>query len=532
MKSLFRRFSLAFTFTLALALQLAAEAVPLTFVYVSDSHSRLDPFGPKTADLKGRLGGIARVATILGQVRATEANVLAFHSGDASVDDPIFNDFLMVPELQLLDGLDFAAFELGNHEFDLGPGALLTSLSSALTTQLSYLCTNCDFTDFSDLDPYIQDSSVKEVGGLKIGIFGLLTPHVPTTNPDPVKILGTDDAELMAIAGAKVQELRDDGADVVVLLSHLGHLYDEAVAENVPGIDVILGGHDHIVISEPISVLNPGGTQTLIVQPGMHYRYVGELRVSVDAGAVTLVDNTIIPIDDAVSAVAEVQGAVDQLKAGVVNRFGDLYDTPIANAKKDIPMTYNPEKAFRDTPMGNLLLKSYLDKTRTEIAITANGLIAEQLWKGPIVGADVFRCVGYGFDPVTRLGFHLATFEISGAEIVKGLELGVVYAGINEDFLLQVAGMKYRYDSTQLPGLRVILKSVKIRGKPVDPLRMYTCTANEGIAMLLPIFDIQVENLQVLPDFEYTVFHDYLQKVKNANAKSQGKIVDAGFKKK
>jgi 5'-nucleotidase len=233
-----------------------------------------------------------------------------------------------------------------------------------------------------------------------------------------------------------------------------------------------------------------------------------------------------VPLDANVPGAPEVQAVVDQLKAGIVAQYGDVYQTKLAYAFWDIKTTYNPAYAQRDSGMGNLITDSLRVKTRTQIAITANGLISEGITKGYVVGADVFRPISYGYDTATGLGLKVATFKATGAELVKGLEVGLAYLGISEDFFLQVSGLSFKYDSRLAPGSRVILSSVKVGLKALDPAKVYTVSVNEGIAMLLPMMGLQVTELQILPDLEYNVLKDYITKLGVLAYSSQGRIKD------
>src|SRR5437016_1914165 len=117
--------TLAFAFSgLLIHQQIEAAGTTITLLHVNDTHSHLDAIGPKDAALKGTLGGIARAATVIGQLRAIEPNVLLLHAGDVFQGDPMFNAYFGVPEFQLMKQLGFDAMAVGNHEFDFGPGVL------------------------------------------------------------------------------------------------------------------------------------------------------------------------------------------------------------------------------------------------------------------------------------------------------------------------------------------------------------------------------------------------------------------------
>jgi 5'-nucleotidase / UDP-sugar diphosphatase len=538
MKSTVRALALFFAVLLGAAIARGEEKV-LTILHVNDTHSHLDATGPKDANLDGTVGGLVKAAAIIGTV----PHDLLLHAGDIFHGDLFFNAYFGVPELGLMMSLGFDAMTIGNHEFDLGPDVLAMALGEAFAGggTLPLLSANVDLSAYESANPQgaavlkalILPAVVKDVGGVKVGIFGMTVPNVPTARPDPVKLLGGDDpAVLLGIAAGQMQGLRAGGAQVVICLSHLGILYDQALAQNVPGIDVIVGGHDHYEFARPIEVVNPAGTKTLIVQAGHNYEKVGKLTILFDGSSVSLADYALLPVDASVPKAPAVQAVVDALKAGIVEKYGDVYHTRVARASRDVGMSVDPDEPARDIPMGNLITDSYRWKTRTDIAITPFGLISEGIPAGPIVGADIFRPVSYGYDPPTGLGLKLATLKITGAELVKGLEIGLAYLGLNEDFFLHVSGMSFAYDPTRPPGGRVLLDTVRIDGKALKPGKTYTMSLNTGLAALIGLMGIQVTDLKELPDLEYDVLRAYIVKLRCVAYRSEGRIVDASVKLK
>ncbi|MBI4547230.1 MAG: 5'-nucleotidase C-terminal domain-containing protein [Ignavibacteriae bacterium] len=180
---------------------------------------------------------------------------------------------------------------------------------------------------------------------------------------------------------------------------------------------------------------------------------------------------------------------------------------------------------LRDTPIGNLVTDAFRAKTGTDLAITALGLISEKIYKGPITGADVFRAMSYGFDEATGLGFQLATLDILGSELLKGLEIGLSQIEVSDDFFLQVSGARFIYDPAQPVGRRVNVKSIRLEnGKRFSLTDTYSVTVNTGIVVLLGRLGIAVENIRVLPDFEYTVMRDHIVALGRINYQSQGRL--------
>ena len=475
---------------------LEARPATITLLHVNDTHSHLDAWGPKDRHLEGTVGGMAKAASVIAAVRASEPNVLLLHAGDVFHGDLFFNQYFGVPELQLMKQLGFDAMAVGNHEFDFGPDVLAGSLAAAFGDgTLPLLSANLDLSAYPALETWIRRSMIKQVGGVSIGIFGMTVPDDVMNSPAPVVILGAGHPELlMEIAAQQVADLRTRGAEVVICLSHLGVLYDRAIAASVPGIDIIVGGHDHYAFERPEVVTNPEGKPTLILQAGSHYEYVGRLRFTLDAGAVKVASYKLLPVDERVQPLPQVQGVVDDLKQGIVARYGDVYELRLATAVSDLETVTESERPERDSAMGDLITDALRARTGTDIAITANGLISEGIFKGPIVGIDLFRPVSYGYDQATGLGLKVATFRIAGAELVKSLETGLAYLGVNEDFFLQVSGMSFAYDPRADVGSRVQLQSVRVHGQRLDPYRLYSVTVNEAIAALLPRMGVEVSN--------------------------------------
>jgi len=315
-------------------------------------------------------------------------------------------------------------------------------------------------------------------------------------------------------------------AQVVICLSHLGLLYDEAIAANVPGIDFILGGHSHDTLGRPKSVLGPTGGTTLIMHPGPHYKNIGRLQFTFVNGAVQSIKYRLLPVDGRVRPDPTIKQIIDGLKSQVTATYGPVYEKVIAKAPFGVAREIKGKWYAKDSPIGNLVTDSYRFETGTEIAIAANGFIAEGLPRGKIVGADIFRTVSYGFNPDTGLGLPLATAEISGADIVAGLEFGLYYLGLNSDFFLQVSGIHYRYDPDADPGQRVDLMSLEIAGEPIDPGRMYTLTVNYGIVMLLPMVGVELENVQILGISEYEALCNLAAFLEVIKVRPEGRIVE------
>jgi 5'-nucleotidase / UDP-sugar diphosphatase len=498
-----------------------AQSTQITLLHTGDSHSHLDAFGPKGANNKGTIGGIGKAATIIGTVKATEPNVMFLHSGDFSVGDLFFNKYFGVPELQILQQLGCDALTVGNHEFDLGSTTLYSVLQESFPNGgFPVLSANLNMNGLPQLGNYVTPYTIKTVSGVKVGIFGMTIPS-PLGNPYPVVI----NDSIAEIAYATVLAMQVQGANVIIMLSHLGWAIDSSLAANIPGINIIVGGHDHYVFNQPKVINNPACFQTYVVQAGESYEYIGKLKFTYSAAGVAFNSYELIHADASVPQAQEVQGVVDYLKQGIVSTYGDVYGTMIGTAKNDINKSSSSQNPhFKDSPIGNLITDSYRYKTHSDIAITATGLITQKIYKGNINSADVFQAVGYGFDTTTGLGFNLLNMKIRGSELVKGLETGLSQLGISEDYFLQVSGITFKYNPNNAAGNRVLIPSIRINCQQFNPAKKYSFTINEGLYGILQMMNIQVENVVPTGFSEFITLRDFIMHLNNVDYNSEGRI--------
>ncbi|PWB74269.1 hypothetical protein C3F09_04115 [candidate division GN15 bacterium] len=494
----------------------------LTVLHLNDTHAHLLPYGPKDAEGVGMFGGMARVATLIGMNKMSEPNVLLLHAGDISVGDFMFQKYLSIPELEIMKQLGYDAFTLGNHEFDLYPSTLKYELSTAGFPGSGFpvLCANLDYSADPEMGVFIKPYVIKEFGGTKVGIFGLTTDFANSgSNPQPDVILPP-----LSVAQAWIDTLRvGHGCNVVILLSHLGTPTDQAVAASTAGLDVIVGGHTHTQLDQPITIGN-----TLIVQAGEFGHYVGKLHLFVDGGVITGHDFQLMTVDNNVPAEPTTAGMLAMLAAGVEadTLFGPVFSHPVAQAAIDLDKDFG-QGLVMDNPMGNMIADAFRQATATDIVFQPQGFINQQIWAGPQVGDDIFQTVPYGFDQTTRLGFKLATFETDGMSIIAGLEFSVYNLPYLEDFFMQVSNFTYAYNSSAAPGSRVDYGSITIGGSPLNPFGTYTVTVPDGVVpFLTQIPGFSVNNLTITDQFMYTVVRDFMAAHSPVAYYRQGKVLD------
>lgn len=494
----------------------------ITLIHINDTHSQLDGTGPRDINLNPSLGGISRAATVIGTLKATMPNPILLHGGDFSVGDFFFNKYYGVPELQIMTSLGFDAMTIGNHEFDFGPSTLEMVFDEAFSnTSFPVVSANLNLTGYPALANHISPYTIKTVSGVKVGIFGMTIP-APLSNPSPVVI----EENIPEIAYATVAELQTQGCNVIIMLSHLGLAIDREVAANVPGINFVVGAHDHSELTQPLAVASPGGT-AYIVQAGSSYADVGKLCFVYYNGTVSLVNYQLIPVNSKVPSVPEIDVIINDLKMGIVQQYGDVYNTKLGSAIKDIKAEPDKNnKGWKDSPIGNFVTDAYRNAANTQIAITADGLISGKLYKGPLAGTDIFRVASYGYNPETGLGFYLMTCYISGIQLITGLETSLAMLGVDDDFFVQISGFEFKYNPSNPPGERVILSSVRINGKLLLPEHIYSLTLNEGLLGLLTSLGVQVENIQPTGVSEYDALKSYVILLGNVKHSTEGRITE------
>jgi 5'-nucleotidase len=420
--------------------------------------------------------------------------VLVLHGGDFFIGDLFFNFYFGVPELQLMQALGFDAMAVGNHEFDLTPAILDTALRNAFPSGgFPLLSANLILDDpgVQGLKDYIFPHTIKQMGNIKVGIFGMTTPETNIlSQPWPAEI----DENIVEIAAAMVDTLNSYNCDVILCLSHLGLLLETAVASNVPGIDAIIGGHDHYLLETPEAVVTPIGDTTWIVQAKAFYLYMGKLRLVVSSTDARLLDYQAIPLDSSIPEEPTTAATVNTLIAGIEAQIGPVYSQQITYAAE-----FFEEEAdsllyvgYRDTPIGNLVTDAFRAVTGTDIAIEVCGSTAQPLYQGPIVAADAFRVVGYGFNEENGLGYHLSRFDMLGADLIAGLEFGLSTIEVNDEFFIQSSGLTYVYNAGQPPNSRLV--SAHVNNVPLDPTATYSITTNEFVPLFLDFLQISYSN--------------------------------------
>lgn len=433
----------------------AREQTPraVTLLHTADIHSRLWPFRSRISRFEASLGlgkegelaevgGVARLSSRLNEIRR-RGPALWLDSGDALEGAAVFQRFGGSVELDLLSSLGLGAMALGNHELSLSGAALSALLAEH--ARFPVLSANLQPRPESPLSGQLLPSVVLNLQGLRVGVIGVANASSPPSVSAPDNAWG-----LAALPAAGALQLALDElagrAALLVVLSHQGLDQDRALVAATTGVDLVLGGHQHIVSAEP-EWQEDCQSRTLqqargcsprrvpIVHSGAYARWLSalELRLTDDLGPPDHVE----VIDLALEQLP--LGATVPLEPGVQQYLEPLRPEP------EPPWAYLPEPVARraalggDAPLGDLAADAMLEATGAEAALLNTSGLRADLEAGELLRSDLE--LAFPFDEPWRLAL------VNGATLRRGLERAARRSARQDcTSVLQVAGLKLQVD--------------------------------------------------------------------------------------
>ncbi|MDZ7363941.1 MAG: bifunctional metallophosphatase/5'-nucleotidase [candidate division KSB1 bacterium] len=483
------------------------NAKTLTIIHTNDLQSRLLGFAPNreytpfTLGDDQTIGGIARVATVIKALKQKSPETTLVIDGGDFLMGTLFHTIAREEsaELRLLHEIGYEAITLGNHEFDFRPRGLAQILNAALSKGdiPALLAANIVFSESDTSDDALQALFKRGVvkpyqifvkNGLRIGVFGVMGMNAAEVAPFAAPVTFANPVET-AKRIVKIFK-NDERVDVIVCASHGGvwrksdqknwEGEDIDLAREVPEIDVVVGGHSHTFLKEPIMVNN-----TPVLQAGAEGRYVGVLNLEIENGDVAMKDYQSIAINDSVAADRHIQAMVDHYQEMVNQKklrpHGLALDQVFAETQFDLTIKED------NSNLGDLVsdaIRWSIDQyeynpafpnTRTVIAVESNGMIRDDLVMGKsglLQVSDLFRVVPLGIGMVDdQPGFALMSFYLTAPEIKKAFEvLTSVHPLKGWDYFLQISGAKFRYNPNRVIFDRVIDIEIADAGGNFAPL--------------------------------------------------------------
>ena len=504
----FRRFSAFF-----LALLLAALcALPVgavaegctqetnvtTILFTHDLHSH---FLPQPTAEGGESGGYARLKTVIDGERAMNPDALLVDGGDFSIGSLIQTLYTtQAAELRTMGAMGYDAVTIGNHEFDhkgVGFAEMLNSAKAAQTAAMGLLTDSqypprnleayqaqygpltlalpalleANYAPADDnpdrafirsaMEDYgVTDCMTLERGGVTYGLFGLMGVDSDECAPTS----GFTRTDAAKAAKRCVETLKGEGAEIIVCLSHSGtgdslaSSEDEELAKAVDGIDVIVSGHTHSTLAEPLVV-----NDTYIVSSGPYCQNLGSLTFSWDdGGEKRLLDYRLIPIDETVAEDPEIAGLVEQWKDMVgetyLARYGLTYDEVLTHTDYDLA---TPASAVQENNgLGTLVSDAFLWADRTlnaayadsphTVSVTADGVLRANLPAGDLTAAMAFDVLSMGVGEDGTSGFPLVAVYLTGKELKAAMEVDASVTPIMPAAQLYMSGAKYAFNTKRM----------------------------------------------------------------------------------
>ena len=448
-----------------------------TILHTNDLHSSFIGMGPSSDYTPFSLnddstrGGYARLATLIAERTKADRDrgpVLVLDAGDFSMGTAFAAAAREAGgELQLMSRMGYDATTFGNHEFDLGPDGLGKAIGVAAkagkipaVVASNTILTKDDAT-LADLQRLAKDGATRryvviERGGMRFGIFGVLGKEAQMYTGGAGAVTFSDAFET---AGEMVKILREtEKVDVVIALSHGGvekgpdgrySEGDDVRVANVPGVDIVIGGHSHTGLHEAIMV----NDRTPVVQTGLQSRNLGELVITLDGGKIAVQSYRLYPIDDSIAGDRAVADEIDKLKKTVTEVVfasrGYSIDQPLAIAPQDLPNTFTDIAA--GTLLANLCTDAFREATKADIGFTANGMMRAGLTRGKTgvqTVYDVFAVAPLGAGVVdSTAGSALVTGYFTGQDLKYLLEFLLIDNPAHPgEYFPRASGMRFRYN--------------------------------------------------------------------------------------
>lgn len=504
----FRRFSAFFLALLlavlcvlpvgAVAKGCTQETNVTTILFTHDLHSH---FLPQLTAEGGESGGYARLKTVIDGERAMNPDALLVDGGDFSIGSLIQTLYTtQAAELRTMGAMCYDAVTIGNHEFDhkgTGFAEMLNSAKAAQQAAVELLLV--DARPLENMDAYkerfgpvtpvlptlleanyapaddnpdrafirsamedygVTDCMTLERGGVTYGLFGLMGVDSDECAPTS----GFTRTDAAKAAKRCVETLKGEGAEIIVCLSHSGtgdslaSSEDEELAKAVDGIDVIVSGHTHSTLAEPLVV-----NDTYIVSSGPYCQNLGSLTFSWDdGGEKRLLDYRLIPIDETVAEDPEIAGLVEQWKDMVgetyLARYGLTYDEVLTHT--DCDLTTPASAVQENNGLGTLVSDAFLWADRTlnaayadsphTVSVTADGVLRANLPAGDLTVAMAFDVLSMGVGEDGTSGFPLVAVYLTGKELKAAMEVDASVTPIMPAAQLYMSGAKYAFNTKRM----------------------------------------------------------------------------------
>jgi len=455
-------------------------------------------------------GGFSGLKTLFDQ--QDPENTLLLCTGDILYPNLLSMHDEGKHRIDLLNDFHLDAAILGNHDLDGGTEVARKRMEESNFPWLAANAFDRDGKYFTG----DRQTLIREIDGIQVGIFGLLTESTPQ--------LGLLDgnvtfAPIVLTAKRMVQELKEQGAQLIFAGTHLDPDEDEMLAREVPEIDGIFGGHDHSKLAKVVG-------RTLIMKPGQDAQYLATAQFQLESkdhspeydmfsSSWNFISNQNVAENE------QMAKKVENYQQHLESLTKERYEQPIAKLDRDYDSLSDNVRS-KASPLGTLIASSLCDYGKADIGF---------LLGGNIRGDKVFKVgdvMTYGNAvEILPFGDMFAMIEISGTTLLATLETGVAKSGNNPLELKEsekkkpgrfphFSGLAYNFDPDQPAGKRVVEGSVFINGTPLDPTKMYKVATTDHLLDGLDGYDVLKGCNVLIPHSEelliVDVFADYMKR--------------------
>jgi len=453
-----------------LAYSKAGKVNYITILYTNDTHGHLEPYIYK--DGKNLVGGFARRAALIKTIESVNKNVLTLDAGDFAQGTIFFNFYNGIPDVNFMHEAGYDVGTLGNHEFDKGLSIVKQIIKEA---KFPFVCANIKFTSDKDFQAMLKPYIIKDYDGFKVAVIGLITPELKilVNKLENVEIL--DPIEVTR----NIVEKINSKADLIVVLSHEGLSEDIKLAQSVPELDVIVGGHSHTLLKQP-EIYNEKSDKTLVVQNGEYGVYLGRLDIKIKDKKIQNYYYNLIPIDETVKEDITIKDKIANMAKNL-----EQYENQIIG---EINFTIGEEEDKIRTSLlktGGLVTESIRHKfPEVDVTLQNSGGIRLQKHIGPgqVSRADIINLFPFNNT--------IVTVELKGSDLKSVLETSSSKYPYENGGFLQSIGLEYTINLANPPqklsddGLSIIqegqrVSDIKINGKPLEYDKYYKLAIND-----------------------------------------------------
>ncbi len=438
-----------------------SESIGITVLHTNDIHGNVLPYRAKDPHTGKavKMGGGAYLASKIKQERkealARGDGVLLLDAGDMAVGTPLSGIFKGKPVIALFNNEKYDAATVGNHDLDWGLPTLSRLVKRA---RFPFLAANIKDNKGNPL-PFLKSYMIKDIKGVKVGIVGVTTPETAyiSSNKEISELKFEDPVTTLQ---KTIPQMKKEGAEVIIVLSHAGFKSDMKIAHRVKGIDLIVGGHSHKDLDQPVMV-----GKTAIVQAGFGGENVGKVRLSIDPKShkVISIEGKLIPIRKSkITPDSTAQAIID----GYAKSIEKVMQEPLGKA---ITYFYHPREG-QETNLGNLITDIMRLRTKADFAFLNSGCIKADLSRGRVKYEDVYRTIP--FDS------KIVVIKMKGKDIKDALELS---SQMDRDKKLQISGLRVKYNSKNPIGKRIVHLEAD-NGKPIEMEKEYTVAITDYLS--------------------------------------------------